>query len=77
VRDYRLEVSCRNSDGSSRTLCVHQLRSLDAREARTAADIWLAGMMPSLETATHVQLFAGTSAVCSRPINRRVWETLG
>jgi hypothetical protein len=34
-------------------------------------------MMPSIETATHVQLFAGTSAVCSRPINRRVWETLG
>jgi hypothetical protein len=77
VRDYRLEVCCKETDGSFRTLLVHQFRSLDARDARTAADIWLAGVKASLEAASHVRLFAGTSAVSSRPIDRRVWETLG
>jgi len=77
VRDYRLEVYCRETDGGFRTLYVHQLRSLDTRDARTAADIWLAGMKPSLERASHVLLFVDASAVCSRPIDRRVWETLG
>jgi hypothetical protein len=76
VRDYRLEVCCKETDGSFRTLCVHQFRSLDIRDARTKADIWVAGMKPSLETASHVMLFVGASAVCSRPIDRRVWETL-
>jgi hypothetical protein len=76
VRDYRLEVCSRNSDGSFRTLGVHHFRSLDAREARTTTDIWVAGMAPPPEMASHVVLFMGTSAVCSRPINRRVWETL-
>ena len=76
MRDYRLEICCKETDGSFRTLHVHQLRSLDVRDARTAADVWLAGMRPSLETASHVLLFVGPSAVCSRPINRRVWETL-
>jgi hypothetical protein len=77
VRDYRLEVCYKETDGSFRTLCVHEFRSIDAREARTKADIWVAGMKPSLETASHVMLFAGASAVSSRPIDRRVWETLG
>jgi hypothetical protein len=76
VRDYRLEVCCRETDGSFSILYVHQLRSLDARDARTAADIWLAGMKPSLERASHVLLFVDASAICSRPIDRRVWETL-
>jgi hypothetical protein len=75
VRDYRLEIGCREADGGFRTLS--QFRSLDVREARTKADVWVAGMKPSLEGASHVMLFAGASAVCSRPIDRRVWETLG
>ena len=77
MRDYRLEVCCKETDGSFRTLFVHQFRSLDARDARTAADIWLADVKPRLEAASHVMLFVGPSAVCSRPIDRRVWETLG
>ena len=76
MRDYRLEVCFKETDGSFCTLSVHQFRSLDTREARTAADIWLAGMKSSLETASHVLLFVGSSAVCRRPIDRRVWETL-
>jgi hypothetical protein len=77
VRDYRLEVCCQETDGSFRTLFFHQFRSLDARDARTAADIWLADVKPTLAAASHVLLFVGTSAVCRRPIDRRVWETLG
>jgi hypothetical protein len=77
VRDYRLEIGCREADGGFRTLSVYQFRSLDVREARTKADVWVAGMKPSLEGASHVMLFAGASAVCGRPIDRRVWETLG
>jgi len=74
VRDYRLEIGCREADGGFRTLS--QFRSLDVREARTKADVWVAGMKPP-EWASHVMLFASASAVCSRPIDRRVWETLG
>ena len=77
MRDYRLEICCKETDGSFRTLFAHGFRSPDVREARTKADIWIAGMKPSLEEASHVLLFAGASAVCSRPIDRRVWETLG
>ena len=77
MRDYRLEICCKETDGSFRTLYAHQFRSPDVREARTKADVWVAGMKLSPETASHVLLFVGPSAVCSRPIDRRVWETLG
>ena len=77
VRDYRLEVYGKETDGGFRTLLVHRFSALDTSEGRTAADIWLSGMKPSLEAASHVTLFVGTGAVCSRPIDRRVWETLG
>lgn len=77
MRDYRLEICCRETDGSFRTLYAHQFRSPDVREARTKADVWVAGMKPSPEMASHVLLYIGANAVCSRPIDRRVWETLG
>ena len=77
MRDFRLEVYGKQTDGSFRTLLVHRFGAFDSREGRTAADVWLAGMKPSLEAASHVTLFVGSGAVCSRPIDRRVWETLG
>jgi hypothetical protein len=77
VRDYRLEIYDKNSDGSFRTVHVHEFSSLDARDARTAADIWLADRISSLEPVSHVRLFTGSTAVSARPLNRRVWETLG
>jgi hypothetical protein len=77
VRDYRLEIGCREPTAVLAPLCVYQFRSLDVRETRTKADVWVAGMRPSLEGASRVMLFAGASAVCSRPIDRRVWETPG
>jgi hypothetical protein len=77
VRDYRLEIYGKDSDGSRRTVYVHVFSSLDVSDARTAADIWLADMMSSLESASHVRLVTGSTAVCARPLNRRVWETLG
>ena len=43
MRDYRLEICCRETDGSFRTLYAHQFRSPDVREARTKADVWVAG----------------------------------
>jgi hypothetical protein len=72
ARDLR-----QNSDGSFRIVYVHEFSSLDVRDARTAADVWLADMMSSLQTASHVRLLTGSTAVCARPLNRRVWEMLG
>jgi hypothetical protein len=75
VRDYRLEVCLQNSDGSFRILLTHNFRSLDAREARVAADIWVANQT-IVEGGAHLRLSMGSAAVASRPLNRRVWETL-
>jgi hypothetical protein len=75
VRDYRAEVCLQNSDGSFQILRTCNFRSLDAREARVAADIWLANQT-GVETGSHLRLFMGSAAVASRPLNRRVWETL-
>jgi hypothetical protein len=76
VRDYRLEVGSKAADGNFRSVCVRRFLALDAREARARADIWLAGMTPSLDASLQVKLFLGASAVCSRPSDGRIWETL-
>jgi len=75
VRDYRLEVCLQNSDESFQILRTHNFRSLDTREARVAADIWVANLT-DVETGAHLRLLMGSTAVASRPLNRRVWETL-
>jgi hypothetical protein len=75
VRDYRLEICSQSSDGSVQILRTHNFRSVDTREARVAADIWVANLT-AVEAGSHVRLFMGSAAVASRPLNRRVWETL-
>lgn len=75
MRDYRLEISSQSSDGSVQILRTHNFRSVDIREARVAADIWVANLT-AVEAGSHVRLFMGSAAVASRPLNRRVWETL-
>lgn len=75
MRDYRLEVCLQNSDGSFHILRTHNFRSLDTREARVAADIWVANLT-AVDTGSHLRLLMGSTAVASRPLNRWVWETL-
>ncbi|MEO6841712.1 MAG: hypothetical protein ABI192_13195 [Bradyrhizobium sp.] len=54
---------------------THNFRSLDTREARVAADIWVANLT-AVDTGSHLRLLMGSTAVASRPLNRWVWETL-
>ncbi len=75
MRDYRLEVCLLDPDGIFVAFRTRNFRSLDVREARVAADIWVANLT-DVEPAAHLRLFMGEAAVASRPLNRRVWETL-
>jgi hypothetical protein len=72
MRDYRAELGVQNSGGMFQPVRVHDFKAIDARDARTAADIWVSGIV-SLGAASQLRLMMDEAVLCTRPLRRRVW----
>jgi hypothetical protein len=75
VREYRVELCVQNPGGGFQPVRVHDFKALDGRDARTAADVWVSGIV-SVGAASHVLLAMGDMILFRRPLGRRVWEAL-